>query len=252
MKSGLDFIGMIVDRSGSMGGLINDTITGYNTFIEDQKNQPREAVTLLALFDNNIQIFEIENIKNCKLMRKGDNRSSYTYNPSNINLNGGVVTATAVPTSTPDETTIPYTISGSTALLDAIGKTINHIGNYLKNLDESERPEKVIIGIITDGEENASTEFSHTKIKEMISHQQDIYNWKFIFMGANIDSFSVAGGLGISKNMTMNYAPTGKGVHMAYCSSSFATSNLRGMAAGSNDVINLSDIANSIESNSNV
>ena len=244
MKSGLDFIGMIVDRSGSMGSLINDTINGYNSFINDQKILPREAVTLLTLFDHNIEIHPIEDIKTCKLMSRGNLTRQNLYQTF---VNGQPVSSTT--TSSEVENTIPYVVGGSTALLDAIGQTINHIGNYLKNLPESERPEKVIIGIITDGEENASREFSNSQIKEMINHQQDVYNWKFIFMGANIDSFSVAGNIGISKNMTMNYAATGKGVHTAYYSSNIATSNLRcaSPAEYSANVINLTDIAAEVE-----
>lgn len=215
MKKGLDFIGCVIDKSGSMAKLVNDTVEGYNKFINDQKAEvTREAKTLLTLFDSNIQVGEIEDIKTCKLMKSGGNYRVYN--------NDYIATITPV-----EEEFVLYYADGGTAYFDALGITINKIGNYLDSLPEDEKPENVIIYIITDGEENSSHEFTGSKVKEMITHQQDVYNWAFIFVGANIDAFDVAGDLGIAKNLTMNYVANSVGVATAYCSSSRTVSHLR-------------------------
>lgn len=218
MKKGLDFIGCVVDKSGSMASLVKDTVEGYNKFISDQKAEvTREAKTLLTLFNSNIQVGEIEDIKTCKLMKSGGNYRVY-------NNNNNDCTATIPPV---EDEFVLYYADGGTAYFDALGTTINKIGNYLDSLPEDEKPENVIIYIITDGQENSSHEFSGKKVKEMITHQQDVYNWAFIFAGANIDAFDVAGDLGIAKNLTMNYAANAVGVATAYCSSSKTVSHLR-------------------------
>ena len=239
MKKGLDFIGCVVDKSGSMAGLIKDTVEGYNKFIDDQKAEvTREAKTLLTLFDSNIHIGEIEDIKTCKLMKASSVAAKYGY------YNGYKI-------DNSKNEFIEYCADGGTAYFDALGTTINKIGNYLDSLPEDEKPENVIIYIITDGDENSSHEFSGSKVKEMITHQQDVYNWAFIFAGANIDAFDVAGDLGIAKNLTMNYTANALGVANAYFSSSKTVSHLRGFNNNSTN-FDINDIANQVVANQSV
>jgi len=106
---------------------------------------------------------------------------------------------------------------GSTALLDVVGRAVNEVGTHLASMQEQDRPEKIIVCILTDGIENASREFSRSKIKEMIEHQRDKYKWEFVFLAANQDAFAEAGSIGISKNMAMNFCATKEGTHDAYC-----------------------------------
>jgi uncharacterized protein YegL len=120
-----------------------------------------------------------------------------------------------------------YIAQGTTALLDAMGKTINDIGLKLYNTAENERPCKVIVFIITDGEENASVEYSKEKVKEMVELQKNTYSWEFIFMGANIDSFSAASSVGISANRTFNIAGNAEGIFYSQVAMSRAVRNLR-------------------------
>jgi hypothetical protein len=108
-------------------------------------------------------------------------------------------------------------VRGSTALLDAVGKTINNIGLALSNTAEEDRPANVLFVIITDGEENASKEFTREKVKEMVEHQTNVYKWEFVFLGANIDAFRSAGNIGIARNKTANYVPDREGSHVMYC-----------------------------------
>jgi hypothetical protein len=110
-----------------------------------------------------------------------------------------------------------YKVGGSTALLDAVGKTINNIGLALSNTAEDDRPANVLFVIITDGEENASKEFTRDKVKEMVEHQTNVYKWEFIFLGANIDAFQSASGIGISRSKTANYVPDSEGSCVMYC-----------------------------------
>jgi uncharacterized protein YegL len=172
MKDGLTEIIAILDNSGSMADLTKDTIGGYNTFIKDQKSITGEATLTTVLFNTNYTVLHDRmNIQKVKQITEKE-----------------------------------YHTGGSTALLDAMGKTINDIGLKLHNTAEDERPSKVIVFIITDGEENASKEFTNEKIKEMVELQKNTYNWEFLFMGANIDAFSVAATIGINKDRAFNYS----------------------------------------------
>jgi hypothetical protein len=110
-----------------------------------------------------------------------------------------------------------YFVRGSTALLDAVGKTILDVGLRLSRLREEKRPGKVIFVITTDGMENASSEFTYGKIKELIEHQQVMYNWEFIFLGANIDAAKEAVSMGINQDNAFNYEATHDGVEKMYC-----------------------------------
>ena len=163
-KEEMDVV-FLLDRSGSMSGMESDTIGGYNGYLNDMKNQKTKITTIL--FDNQYEmITKRENISNVKKM---DNKTYYTR--------------------------------GSTALLDAIGKTIKFM--------DGEHAKKVLFIITTDGLENASIEFNKCQIKEMIEGHK---NWEFIYIGADIDSYSEAQSIGIRKDRTSNYIKSKKGM----------------------------------------
>ncbi|HYK73482.1 MAG TPA: vWA domain-containing protein [Pseudoneobacillus sp.] len=171
----------LLDRSGSMAGLESDTIGGFNSFVNRQCQQ--EGVTLLTavLFDDNYEVL----------------------------WNG--LDANKVKLSEKE-----YYVRGCTALLDAVGKTILNVGHRLSNTIEEQRPDKVIFVITTDGMENASREFTYQKVKELIQHQQEKYNWEFIFMGANIDAAKEAENIGIAMEHAYNFEASEKGVEKMY------------------------------------
>lgn len=171
MKSGLTDITIILDRSGSMAAMWDQTIEGVNKFISEQQKEPGEATVTLIQFDDQYQLdFQGKPIKDVLFL-----------NP---------------------ETYVPR---GMTALHDAIGKTINDVGQRLAGLPEEERPEKVMIIIQTDGLENSSREFNGPKIKEMIEHQQAKYNWAFQFIAAGQDAIITGASIGISSQHTLSY-----------------------------------------------
>jgi len=197
MKSNLTEIVFILDRSGSMCDLVNDTIGGFNTFIENQKKEEGEAILTTVLFDNRYEL-----------------------------LHDGVNIKDVNPLTNKE-----YFVRGSTALLDAIGKTINSVGNRLNNTSEEDKPSKIIFIITTDGEENSSREFTQPKIKEMIKHQEDKYNWKFMFLGANIDAVSTAQSLGIGGQCAANYTANSRGTEALYATMSKSISCLRSVGS---------------------
>ena len=182
MKTNLIEIIFILDRSGSMSGLESDTIGGYNSFLETQRKVDGEAHVTTVLFDNKYEI-----------------------------LHNGVDIRDVKPITQKE-----YYARGSTALLDAIGKTIMDVGQRFSNTDESERPAKVIFVITTDGQENSSIEFSYKKINEMITEQQERYSWEFIFLGANIDATQEAKNLGIKPSRASNYVADSHGTGVMY------------------------------------
>lgn len=183
----------ILDRSGSMEMIKDSTIKGFNQFLREQKSIPGNATFTAVLFDD---MYEL--------------------------LCSGVPLQEAKYLTT--ETFVPR---GMTALLDAIGKTIDETGARLNRLAEEDKPKKVLVVIVTDGMENASRDYSNLKVAEMIQHQREKYNWEFVFLGANIDSFSVAGNLNISPKFTSNYEATSKGVQTAYRTASGYIKGLR-------------------------
>jgi uncharacterized protein YegL len=193
MNENLTEIVAILDRSGSMEHLTNDTIGGYNNFIKEQKAIPGDATLTTVLFDDQYDLLhdriDIKKVKNITIKE--------------------------------------YFARGSTALLDAMGKTINDIGLKLHNTAEEDRPGKVIVFIITDGEENSSVEFTNKKIKEMVELQKNTYNWEFIFLGANIDAFSTASLMGISGDRAFDYVADKEGIFSVQMAMSEAVSNLR-------------------------
>ena len=182
MKKGLTELVFILDRSGSMSGLESDTIGGYNGLLEKQKQEGGEAVITTVLFDDHVELLH-----------------------DRINLRG-------VAPITEKE----YFVRGSTALLDAIGKTISKIGNAQKHTAEEERAERVLFVITTDGMENASREYSLKLVREMIERQKARYGWEFLFLGANIDAAETAESFGIHRDMAVNYNPDGEGTQLNY------------------------------------
>ncbi|MGM9973587.1 MAG: hypothetical protein ACI33K_06060 [Clostridiaceae bacterium] len=193
MKKGLTELVFILDRSGSMSGLESDTIGGYNAMLKKQKKEPGEAIVTTVLFDDNYELLH-----------------------DRINLNG-------IAPITERE----YYVRGCTALLDAVGKTINKIGNVQKNTIESERAEHVLFVITTDGMENASREFSYEKVRRMIEHQKSKYGWEFIFLGANIDAVATAERFGINEDRATNYNADSEGTLLNYEVISETVSSLR-------------------------
>ena len=189
MKQGLTEIVCILDRSGSMGNLQDETITKFNSFIKEQKDVPGEARGTVVLFDDQYDVLH----KSIPLP------------------------------DLPELTDRDYFARGWTALNDAIGKTINEVGGRLNQMVEEDRPEKVIFVIITDGLENKSKEFpgedGRQKVKAMVDHQRDKFSWEFLFLGANIDAVQVGAGYGVNLNMCANFGGSKKGVSSAYAAS---------------------------------
>lgn len=201
MKKGLTELVFILDRSGSMSGLESDTIGGYNAMLEKQKKETGEAVITTVLFDDRYELLH-----------------------DRINLRG------MAPITDKE-----YFVRGSTALLDAVGRTISKIVNEQKNAAEEERAEHVMFIITTDGMENASREFSYEKVRQMIEHEKSKYGWEFIFLGANIDAVASAERLGISRNRAANYNADSVGTLLNYEVISEAVSCFRADSAISED-----------------
>lgn len=193
MKKDLTEIVFILDRSGSMSGLERDTIGGFNSLIEKERNQEGEAVVSTVLFSH---------------------LSSVIHNRMKIE---------DIPLLTEKE----YSVGGSTALLDAVGDAVTHIINVHRALKDDERPEKTMFVIITDGMENASMRWSTSDVKALIEKEKSQYGWEFIFLGANIDSVKAAGGIGIDASHTSDYRADGEGTRRSYSSASRAVRSLR-------------------------
>lgn len=193
MKKGLTELVFILDKSGSMGGLEKDTIGGYNSMLEKQKAVPGECLITTALFDNDYELLH-----------------------DRIDIR-------AVSPITEKE----YAVGGSTALLDAIGRTIHKIGNAQMNTADDYRAEKVMFVIITDGEENSSREYSAEKVKAQIQRQKGKYDWEFIFLGANIDAVETAGRFGIAPDRAQNYHADSEGTALNFRVMSEAVATFR-------------------------
>lgn len=194
MKDATEIV-VVLDKSGSMGNIVDDTIGGFNNFLKEQQEQPGEANLTLAYFDT-------------------------TYS---IPIKGRAIKAVEPLTR---ET---YRPGGGTALLDAIGKAITETGARLADIPEFNRPSKVIVVVMTDGEENSSKEHTKAQIAEMIKHQEEKYDWAFLFLGAGMDSFHEARGLGVGQVhlKAANFAPSAQGIRSAYAGTSEAVSDYR-------------------------
>ena len=193
MKKNLTELVFILDRSGSMAGLEADTIGGFNAMLEKQKGEPGEAYVSTVLFDNECHVIH-----------------------DRVDLN-----------SVSPLTRKEYYVRGCTALLDAVGGAIHHIGNVHKYAREEDRPEKTLIVITTDGMENASHRYSYPQVQELIRRQQKKYGWEFIFLGANIDAAREAARFGISADRAANYHADSQGTAVIYDAVSEAVSNVR-------------------------
>jgi len=189
-KENFTSINVVIDKSGSMSGLAKDTIGSFNSFLKDQREVPGEAAFTLCAFNHD-----------------------YTLVHDFVKL-----------ASVPDLDSVSYRPSGNTALLDALGTTINSVGQKLAAMPEDERPSKVIFLIITDGQENSSSKFTNEQIKSMVEHQREAYKWEFVFIGANIDAFHTGQSYGVSASNSVGYSATRGGTHQLYSS---VSSNLR-------------------------
>ena len=193
MKKNLTELVFILDRSGSMGGLEKDTIGGFNSMIEKQKAEAGEALISTVLFDNETEVIH-----------------------DRLSLKD-------IPRMTEKE----YYVRGCTALLDAVGGAIHHIGNVHKYAREEDRPEKTLFVITTDGMENASRRYSYDKVKTMIQRQKDKYGWEFLFLGANIDAAREAARFGIDADRAANYHADTVGTAVIYEAMNQAVCNVR-------------------------
>lgn len=182
MKKGLTELVFVLDRSGSMGGLESDTIGGFNSMIQKQKTEPGEALVTTVLFDDRYEV--IHDRFNLEIIQPLTDRDYYAR--------------------------------GCTALLDAVGRTIDKIARIQKYLPDEERAEKVIFVITTDGLENSSREYSYKKLQDMIEHQKANYNWEFIFLGANMDAVAEAKKFGISEDRAVTFENDSEGVQLNY------------------------------------
>ena len=193
MKKGLTEVVFILDRSGSMSGLEGDTIGGFNSMIEKQKNEEGEALVSTILFDNYSEV-----------------------------LHDRVEVSKIEPLTDRD-----YTVRGCTALLDAIGGAIHHIGNVHKYARNEDIPEHTIFIITTDGMENASHQYNREKIKAMIERQKTKYGWEFLFLGANIDAIETARSYGIDQDRAVEYNCDSVGTGLNFDAMSDAITTMR-------------------------
>jgi uncharacterized protein YegL len=193
MKNNVTELVFILDKSGSMAGLEADTIGGYNAMLSKQKKAEGEAIVTTALFNQHYDLLH-----------------------DRINVKG------ISPITEED-----YEVGGTTALLDAIGFTIQKIVNVQKKTNEDERAEKVLFVITTDGMENASHEFTADKIKKMVQHQKEKYGWEFLFLGANIDAVTTAARFGIEEDFAVDYHADEVGTQLNYEAVNEAVSNIR-------------------------
>ena len=193
MKKNLTEIVFILDRSGSMTGLEDDTIGGFNAMIEKQKGEPGEAFVSTVLFDNVSEVIHDRvDVQKIQPMTRRD-----------------------------------YYVRGCTALLDAVGQAVHHIGNVHKYAREEDRPEKTLFVITTDGMENASRHYSYDRVKTMIQRQKERYGWEFLFLGANIDAAKEAARFGIRADRAANYHADRRGTAVIYEAMSEAVCSVR-------------------------
>ena len=182
MKKNLTELVFILDRSGSMAGLEKDTIGGFNAMIEKQRREAGDALISTVLFDNTSEVIHDR------------------------------MTLKEIPQMTQKE----YYVRGCTALLDAVGGAIHHIGNVHKYAREKDRPEKTLFVITTDGMENASRQYTYEKVRSLIEKQKREYGWEFLFLGANIDAAREAARFGIHPDRAVDYRADRRGTRVIY------------------------------------
>lgn len=212
MNMNLTEVVFILDRSGSMADLTDDTIGGFNSLIEQQKNNNTgEVKVTTVLFDDQYEV-----LHNCIDVRE----------------------ITSI-------TRREYFARGMTAMLDAIGRTIDSVGERLVTTPEADRPGKVMFVITTDGYENCSHLYTLQQIKDMITHQTEKYNWTFLFLGANMDAVSVGNSMGISSSHSHTYTATSVGTRSVYTAVGQTVTTARGTA--SLDDVTIANCLNSVE-----
>ena len=200
MRSDLTDITVVMDRSGSMDSCKQEAENGLNHFIEEQKKEDGDVIFSLVQFDN-----EYEFVHKAVPL---DDVGKFSLEPR-----------------------------GMTALLDAVGRAINETGERLGTLDDNARPGLVIFVILTDGLENASSEFTRDQIKKMVERQQSEYAWQFTYLGANQDAFTEAGNLGITRDAVANYNTANS--KKAFVAASSNVGRMRSARAGGQSVMNL-------------
>ena len=202
MKNNMTELVFILDRSGSMSGFEADTIGGFNATIEKQRAQDGKVYVSTVLFDDESKVIHDRvDINEIKPMTRND-----------------------------------YQVGGCTALLDAIGGAIHHIGNVHKYARPEDVPEHTVFVITTDGMENASHRYSSTEIKRKIQRQTEKYGWEFIFLAANIDAVETAENIGIRRERAANYRQTSDGIDRSYCAMSEAITSVRRNCADKMDL----------------
>ena len=182
MKKGLTEMVFILDRSGSMASLTEDTIGGFNSMIERQKAQEGEALVSTVLFsDQSTVIHDRVDIRRVEPLTERQ-----------------------------------YFVDGCTALIDAVGGAIHHIGNVHKYARDEDVPEHTVFVITTDGMENASHRYSSDEVKQMVRRQKEKYGWEFLFLGANIDAVETAAHMGIDRDRAVNFHSDSVGQRLNY------------------------------------
>ena len=193
MKKNLTELVFILDRSGSMAGMEADTIGGFNSMVEKQKKEAGEALVSTVLF-------------------------SYESHVIHDRVDIGKIEPL---------TDREYSVGGGTALIDAIGQAIHHIGNVHKYAREEDRPEHTIFVITTDGMENASRRYSSDEVKRMVRRQKEKYGWEFLFLGANIDAVETAAHFGIGSDRAVRFHNDARGIALNYDTVSMTVGRMR-------------------------
>lgn len=182
MNNNLTEIVFILDRSGSMAGLEDDTIGGFNAMVEKQKKEPGVALLSAVLFsDDSLVLYDRADVQKVEPMTERQ-----------------------------------YRVGGCTALLDAIGGAVRHIANVHKYAREEDRPGKTIFVITADGMENASRAYTYDEVQRMVKHEQEKYGWEFLFLGANMDAIAAARSFGIRPDRAVRYSVYGEGTELNY------------------------------------
>jgi uncharacterized protein YegL len=195
----------ILDRSGSMSSIISDAIGGFNTFIKEQKEEDTPATITVALFDDQYELlYDDVDIKEVSELTSKD-----------------------------------WSPRGTTALFDAVGKTINTVKARHKSLDKKDRPDKVLVCIVTDGHENASREYNNESIKSLIEKREK-KNWSFVFLAADQDAITAGGSFGVKGGNAFNYANTSSGNKNMFAAMSKMSSNVRGASVSSANYADMS------------
>jgi hypothetical protein len=194
MNTDLTELVFVLDRSGSMESIRTDAIGGFNAFLSEQQKLEGDAHLTLVLFDH-----EYDRVLDAAPLADVPPLSEETYVPR-----------------------------GTTALLDAVGRTIDAVGARLADTPEAERPGTVLMCILTDGLENASSDYTRDRVKEMIQHQQSKYGWEFQFLAANQDAFAEAGSIGIAQADAAPFMPSRAGTQAAFANISARATKARG------------------------